>query len=134
MKKFYALVGLLLAVALPAKAEVARVINVQPKYVTYTEEQCRYVYVEKPATSENSAGGVLGAIAGAAIGNQIGGGSGKDIATVVGGVLGYQAGKGDSQPGGVEQRRVCEAVPVRVRQGEIVTFRYKGITFTHTFD
>lgn len=110
--------------------DVARVVYVQPKTVTVMQQQCRTVAVERPATNSNPAGGVLGAIAGAAIGNQLGGGTGKDIATVVGGVIGYQAGRGEDRPGGVEYRQVCENVPVTVQRGRTVTFEYQGQRFT----
>lgn len=112
----------------------AEVIRVEPRMVTVSQQQCREVAVQRPASSGNTAGGVLGALAGAAIGNQIGAGSGRDIATAAGAVIGYQAGKGEAQPGGIEYRTVCDMVPVTVQRGETVTFRYRGRIFTQTFD
>lgn len=114
-------------------AQDVYVVNVQPRMVTMYQQQCQQVAVQR-APSGNSSGGVLGAIAGAALGNQIGGGSGKDIATAAGAVIGYQIGRGPDQPGGVEYQTVCSNVPVTVQRGEIVTFVYKGRRFTQTFE
>lgn len=136
MKRTLAILAMLTTTAVYASDfdRAARVVYVQPKMVTVMQQQCKTVAVTRPATTENAAGGVLGAIAGAAIGNQLGGGSGRDIATVVGGVVGYQVGKGDAQPGGVEYRQVCENVPVAVQRGETVTFEYRGRRFNVDFD
>ena len=117
-----------------AQQEHARVIRVEPRYVTVNQQQCQEVQVHIPGQSGNDAGSVLGAIAGAAIGNQFGGGSGKDIATVVGGVIGYNAGRGDPMPGRTEQRMQCSYVPVMVQRGETVTFYYRGKTFKQVFE
>lgn len=112
----------------------AEVVRVEPRMVTTQQQQCQEVLVQVPGTSGNAAGGVLGAIAGAAIGNQIGGGSGRDIATVVGGVVGYQVGRGEAVAPTTERRVQCSFVPVTVQQGETVTFRYRGRTFSQTFE
>lgn len=114
-------------------AQEVYVVNVQPRMVTVQEQQCQQVAVQRPANNGNTAGGVLGALAGAALGNQIGGGSGKDIATAAGAVIGYQVGRGEPQSGGIEYRTVCTSVPVTVQRGETVTFNYKGRIFTQTF-
>lgn len=132
MKKVLA--GLFLLPSLALAQQYAEVVRVVPNMVTIQQQQCRDVYVEH-RRQENNAGSVLGAIAGAAIGNQFGGGSGKDIATVVGGVIGYNAGRGNDTGETYTEKRVkCEYVPVNMKQGDIVTFRYKGRLFTHTFD
>lgn len=110
------------------------IVRIEPRMVTSYQQQCREVAVHTAPTQGNAAGGLLGAVAGAALGNQIGGGSGKDIATVVGGVVGYQVGRGESQPGGVSYRTVCDSVPVAVQRGETVTFRYRGRLFSQTFE
>ncbi len=131
MKKV--LFGLAL-VAGAAQAQDVYVAHVQPRMVTVYQQQCQQVMVQRPSTSGNPAGGVLGALAGAALGNQVGGGSGRDIATAAGAVIGYQVGRGESQPGGVEYQTVCNQVPVTVQRGETVTFVYKGRRFTQTFE
>ena len=128
-----ALFGLAL-VASVAQAQDVYVAHVQPRMVTVYQQQCREVAVHTAPTQGNSAGGVLGALAGAALGNQVGGGSGRDIATAAGAVIGYQIGRGESQPGGVTYRTVCESVPVTTQRGETVTFRYRGRLFSQTFE
>ena len=110
------------------------IVRIDPRMVTTYHQQCREVAVQSAPTQGNAAGGVLGALAGAAIGNQIGGGSGRDIATAAGAVLGYQVGRGESQPGSIAYRTVCESVPVTQQRGETVTFRYRGRVFSQTFD
>ena len=115
-------------------AQDVYVVSAQPRLVTVYQQQCQQILVQRPASSGNNAGGVRGAIAGAALGNQVGGGSGKDIATVVGGVVGYQLGRGDAQPGGTEYQTVCNQIPVTVQRGETVTFSYRGRRFTQVFD
>jgi uncharacterized protein YcfJ len=124
----------LMFVASFAQAQEVYVVNVQPRLVTVYQQQCQQVMVQRPATSGNDAGGVFGAIAGAAIGNQIGGGSGRDIATAAGAVIGYQMGRGEPQPGSVGYQTVCNQVPVTVQRGETVTFVYRGRRFTQTFE
>ena len=114
--------------------QYAQVVRVEPRLVTTHEQQCQQIAVPRPATQGNAAGGVLGALAGAAIGNQIGSGSGRDIATAAGAVIGYQAGRGDPQPAGVEYRTVCELRPVTQQRGETVTFSYRGRIFTQVFE
>jgi uncharacterized protein YcfJ len=124
----------LMCVASVAQAQEVYVVNVQPRLVTVYQQQCQQIMVQRPATSGNDAGGVFGAIAGAAIGNQIGGGSGRDIATAAGAVIGYQMGRGEPQPGSVGYQTVCNQVPVTVQRGETVTFVYRGRRFTQTFE
>lgn len=114
--------------------QAVEILRIEPRMVTVYQQQCREVAVQTAPTQGNAAGGVLGALAGAAIGNQIGGGSGRDIATAAGAVLGYQVGRGESQPGGTVYRSVCESLPVTQQRGETVTFRYRGRVFSQTFD
>lgn len=124
----------LMFVASVAQAQEVYVVNVQPRLVTVYQQQCQQVMVQRPATSGNDAGGVFGAIAGAAIGNQIGGGSGRDIATAAGAVIGYQMGRSEPQSSSVGYQTVCNQVPVTVQRGETVTFVYRGRRFTQTFE
>ena len=138
MKRF-AILAILFAATGTALAQhyehsTVEVVRVEPRLVTTYQQQCREVAVQTAPTQGNNAGGVLGALAGAALGNQIGGGSGRDIATAAGAVIGYQVGRGDPQPGGVAYRTVCESVPVTVQRGETVTFRYRGRIFSQTFN
>jgi uncharacterized protein YcfJ len=110
-------------------SDVAVVVARQPRYLTSYQQVCTQVPVER----RSQGGGAVGAILGAAIGNQIGGGSGRDIATAAGAVIGAQMG---SQSDGtiVEMQTRCSQQPQQVMVGEIVTFEYRGRRFTQTFN
>lgn len=113
----------------------ARVIDVRPNIVQecYSVQEHRPSYgggYEQPPRSRTAP--VLGAIVGGALGNQIGGGSGRDAATVAGAALGYSITR-DAQErnrynnsqydrGGYSQRRQCDE---RV-EGYNVTFIIDG--------
>lgn len=129
---------LTLALMVPVVASAqnyAEVIRVEPRVYSTNEYHCRQVPVSRQHQSNyNAAGGVMGAIAGAAIGNQIGGGSGRDIATAAGAVLGHQLGSSSVSQGPTEYREYCESRPTVMQRGEIVTFRYRGRVFTQVFD
>ena len=113
--------------------QAAEVVHVQPRMVTTHQQVCEQVAVQRPA-QHNYAGSILGAIAGAALGNQVGGGSGKTIATASGAVIGAQLGRSETQPGGYDYQNVCRTVPVTQQRGEVVTFQYKGKTFSQVFE
>jgi uncharacterized protein YcfJ len=135
LKKLVSVTLLLLSsTAMAQNYHSVEIVRVEPRMVTTYQQQCREVAVQTAPTQGNSAGGVLGALAGAALGNQVGGGSGRDIATAAGAVIGYQIGRGEPTPGGVAYRTVCESVPVTTQRGETVTFRYRGRLFSQTFD
>ncbi len=81
-----------------ASPRYANVISVQPvkRKVDHKREECRderVVHKARPKDDHQIAGTVIGAIAGGVIGNQVGGGRGRDIATVAGAVGGGYAGK-----------------------------------------
>ncbi len=83
----------LLATPVAAETVFGRVTYVEPVYSnTYVDVPQTVCYdVEVPVTgrTQASTGDVLtGAIIGGAIGNQFGGGSGKDAATVLGAIIG----------------------------------------------
>lgn len=67
----------------------ARVVAVRPNITQscYNEPSHSYGHTEQAPRSRTAP--VLGAIVGGALGNQIGGGSGRDAATVAGAALGY---------------------------------------------
>ena len=109
--------------------DAAVVVARQPRYVTSYQQVCTQVPVERRSSV---GGGAVGAILGAAIGNQIGGGSGRDIATAAGAVIGGQMGsQNDSTV--VEMQTRCNQQPVQVLAGEYVTFEYRGRRFTQEF-
>lgn len=109
--------------------DAAVVVARQPRYVTSYQQVCTQVPVERRSSV---GGGAVGAILGAAIGNQIGGGSGRDIATAAGAVIGGQMGsQNDSTV--IEMQTRCNQQPVQVLAGEYVTFEYRGRRFTQEF-
>lgn len=78
-------------------AEYAQVINVEEikETVNTPREECKDVAVTKKAPVKDEhkiAGTAVGAVVGGLLGNQIGGGSGKKIATVAGAAAGGYAG------------------------------------------
>jgi len=79
-------------------ARYANVISVQPvkQKATREREECRderIVHKHRPKDDHQIAGTVIGAVAGGVIGHQVGGGRGRDLATVAGAVGGGYAGK-----------------------------------------
>jgi uncharacterized protein YcfJ len=79
----------------------------------------------------NVPGAVIGAVVGGILGHQVGGGTGKDIATVggavAGGAVGSQVGRGGQQ---VQTRDVqrCETVPSQARPDHWdVTYNFRGV-------
>ncbi|MBA8885094.1 glycine zipper 2TM domain-containing protein [Dokdonella fugitiva] len=81
-----------------AAPHYANVISVQPVKQTTTREreECRderVVHKRRPKDDRQIAGTVIGAVAGGVIGHQVGGGRGRDLATVAGAVGGGYAGK-----------------------------------------
>lgn len=101
-----------------------QIINVQPRFQTIQQKQCRQ---EQVASNNSGTGTVIGGVAGGIIGNQVGKGTGKDAATILGAIVGASVGNriGSDQQN-VEMREVCNYVPVTTQTGEIVTFMYKG--------
>lgn len=108
--------------------DVAVVVSRQPKFNTVYQQVCTQIPVERRGMGGTIMGGVLGA----AIGNQIGGGSGRDIATAAGAVIGGTiGGQNDST---VEMQTRCTQQPMQIQSGEIVTFEYRGRRFSQVFN
>lgn len=102
------LVSALLAATAGAQAadftDTAQVISATPIYESVNEprEECwtETVYGQPRQAGERSvAGPLLGGVAGAIVGNQVGRGSGNTVATAVGGAAGAMAGDRISNPG-----------------------------------
>ncbi|MBZ2188366.1 glycine zipper 2TM domain-containing protein [Alcanivorax sp. JB21] len=73
----------------PAAPTLAHVLNVEPISRSWQvpREDCHVVEVQRqaPITSEhNTAGTLIGAVVGGVLGNQVGGGNGKKVATAAG--------------------------------------------------
>ena len=74
----------------------ATVISVQPVRQKTDRKECRderIVHKHRPKDEHQIAGAVIGAVAGGVIGHQVGGGRGRDLATVAGAVGGGYAGR-----------------------------------------
>ncbi|MEO7071526.1 MAG: glycine zipper 2TM domain-containing protein [Rhodanobacter sp.] len=119
----------------------ARVVSVDPvRTATSTpKEVCRDEVVnhtEPPRDEHRIAGTAIGAVAGGLLGNQIGGGKGKTLATVAGAVGGGYAGnriQANQQHGQVtsEVRRRCSTVKSTGASkivGYDVRYVYNGVT------
>lgn len=138
-------------IAFPAFADgmasnTARVVGVDPKIETRYETQdvqvCEQyqVPVYGNVIVQGSQGDVLaGAIVGGAIGNQFGGGSGKDAMTVLGAILGANQASQPRVRNGVtgytwETRCHYEQqmTPVNIQTGFIVTYEQYG-SYYQTF-
>lgn len=113
--------------SMPAQ-DVAVVVGKQPRYATSYQQVCTQVPVER----RSPGGGAVGAILGAAIGNQIGDGRGRDIATAAGAVIGGQMGSQNDIT--VEMQTRCSQQPIQIQSGEIVTFEYRGRRFSQVFN
>ena len=130
MKKV--LVGLLMVSGLAAAQEVY-VVSVQPRFVTIQQSQCHVQEYIRDGRSGSST--AIGAVAGGLLGSTLGGNrndhlAGTVVGALVGGAIGSEVGR---EPARIEQRQVCQYVPVTVQQGEIVTFSYRGRIFTQAF-
>jgi uncharacterized protein YcfJ len=133
--------------ALPAAQAVefedtARVTRVTPRMeqVNRPREECRTEYVQVPVQQQRSGGGsVLGGIAGAIIGNQVGDGSGRVAATAAGAIAGTMIGdrvQNNNAPQGqrvqeqaVRQCRMVDGYETRT-VGYDVTYDYHGQSYT----
>ena len=76
------------------------------------------------ARPPNVIGAVVGGVAGAALGRQIGGGTGRDVATVLGGVAGATVGSqvGRNQPQAAATTTPAYRVTVQTDQGVLRTY------------
>ncbi|KAB7767831.1 glycine zipper 2TM domain-containing protein [Xanthomonas maliensis] len=107
------LIGLMAASAL-AQAQTYGPQDEGRRFNDGTRVHCRNVAVQKNATDPNRIGGtVAGAAIGGLLGNQIGGGDGKKLATVAGAVAGgatgrYVQGRRQETNGNRQVERVCE--------------------------
>ncbi len=121
--------------ASPREAQVVAVKPVTETVVT-PRERCTDVQLSERAPVQDEkrvAGTVIGALAGAALGNQVGGGSGKKLATVAGAAAGGYAGnqvQKNMQQKDVVTRteRRCEMVDERSERtiAYDVTYRLDG--------
>ncbi|MCS0658243.1 glycine zipper 2TM domain-containing protein [Massilia terrae] len=124
--------------------DFGRVVRVQPRVeqVRVPRQECRTQYVQTPVQQQRGSGGtVIGGIAGALLGSQVGGGNGKVAAAAAGAIAGAMVGdhvENDGRPvdGGVQEQAVrqCRNVDeIQTRNaGYDVTYEYRGHTYTQT--
>lgn len=127
-------------------AKYARVISVDPiRQTTNNPKQVCHdevvSHTEPPKDQHQIAGMAIGAVAGGLLGNQIGGGKGRTLATVAGAVGGGYAGKKieeSRQQNQVTQttERRCETVNNSSNKivGYDVRYEYNGVTRTTRMD
>lgn len=138
-------VAILSTIALQAVAleEVVKVLGVTPIYKEYVESipyrSCETKKFYKDFGYNGSRSDQLaGAIIGGAIGNQFGGGKGKEVMTVFGALLGAEMAKEDrgsrQGDGGYYYKDVCETKYRREHQSIIsyykVKYEYNGSEIT----
>ena len=115
----------LLVLATPVLAETVNdhyktVIEQTP----YRVEVCKDVRLRGQASTGDT---LFGAIIGGAIGNQFGGGKGKDAATVLGAIIGADvANKNNTKPGGTQRQFQIET---RYEETQREVYSHSTVTF-----
>ena len=140
MKKLLATVAMVCFASTASANEFATITKITPNYQNVSVPQYRTdcKIVEVPIyggrKQASTADAFVGAIIGGAIGNQFGGGSGKDAATVLGAIIGADvANKKGSQEQiiGYRQEQVCQNVTFYETQEELknytIRYEWRGI-------
>jgi uncharacterized protein YcfJ len=121
--------------------DTARVRTVEPQYenITVPRQACTQQMVNevRQTSAPNYGGAVIGGVAGALLGNQVGGGHGREAATALGAVVGAFAGNNLAN-GGPRYEQVprevttCQTVnEVQARlTGYRVGYDYRGQRYT----
>lgn len=137
MKISAALLGLASFAACAVQAsdftDTAKVVSSKPIYQTYTTQECHLVTVAAPpqAPQERQMGGsILGGVAGALLGSQIGQGSGRVAAGALGAIAGAITGdriqNDQAQAAAPQQQQVCRDVQRQEITGYEVHYVYAG--------
>lgn len=134
--------ALLCCCALPPVGAVdfddyARVINVAPQVeqINRPRQECRTEQMDRQ--SRNTGGSIIGGVAGAILGNQVGGGNGRIAATAAGAITGAIVGdrmeNGDSPTTYGQSSRHCRTVDhwESRNNGYAVTYDYHGHRYTN---
>lgn len=93
-----------------------------------TEQRC---WVERQQVADqgrSTAGTLAGAVIGGILGHQVGGGTGRDVATAAGAIGGAAVGSNMAGRGGTQDVRRCENVPSSRPDYYDVTYVYRGTT------
>jgi uncharacterized protein YcfJ len=122
--------------------DFGRVVRVQPRMeqVRTPHRECRTDYVQAQVPQQRSQGGsVIGGIAGALLGSQVGSGNGKVAAAAAGGIAGAMMGNQvdnqnnayapQTQEQAVQRCRNVDTVEQRAA-GYDVTYDYRGHSYT----
>lgn len=114
-------------------------VTPQVEQVNHPRQECRTEYVQVQQAPQRSMGGsIIGGIAGALLGNQVGGGSGRMAATAAGAIGGAIVGDrvdnngaqaGTTQEQAVKQCRTVDHWETR-NNGYEVTYDYRGRNYT----
>ena len=112
----------------------ATVTNVTPHYETYVRDEPRTVCTEDRYDNRDHStrNGIIGAVVGGALGNQVGKGDGRKAATiggaVLGGLIGAHHGNRDEYRyrEGTRCRRTYEQVSYQAVNGYDIEYRYRG--------
>ena len=118
----------------PKQAEVLAVKEAM-QTVSTPQEKCEQVVVQRKAPVQDEkrvAGTVLGGVAGALLGNQIGGGNGKKVATVVGAAGGAYA--GNQVQKGMQERDTDSATETRCKTVNVRSEKLVGYDVTYTYN
>ena len=115
----------------------ARVLSVQPitEQVRTPRQECREVSVVRPRPVRDQhqiAGTLLGALAGGLVGNQIGGGNGKKVATVAGAAAGGYAGNKVQE--GMQNRDTYTTTQTRCNTVNDISDKVVGYDVRYTLD
>jgi uncharacterized protein YcfJ len=109
-----------------ARVTSARAVVGPPEQRCWIERQ----QVSQPNSGVNAGGAIVGALIGGVLGHQVGGGTGRDVATaggaIAGGVIGSNAGRGGSSNYSQDVQR-CENATSTTPQYWDVTYQYRGI-------
>ncbi len=113
----------------------AQVTRVDPIYETIRtrvpEERCYESGVRDGG--DPTGGTVIGALVGAALGNQVGKGDGRDAATVAGAVVGGAIGRNVDRNDGSASRGACRVVEVEREQRRVASYDVEYVHQGQTF-
>jgi uncharacterized protein YcfJ len=141
MKKLLTAIAVLgFATAAQAQTEFATITKITPNYQNISTPRhrtdCNIIEVPVYGSQGQSSIGdtVLGAVIGGAVGNQFGGGRGKDAMTVLGAIVGADVANkrgGQQQIVGYRQEQVCQNVTFYETQEQIknytITYEWNGM-------
>ena len=118
--------------------DTAQVISATPIYQSVPQQVCQNQTVETqapPSQGNGIAGAIIGGLAGGLLGAQVGHGSGKTAATIVGAgggaIIGNQIANSPSPPT-TQTVQTCNNVMSNIVTGYTVVYQYNGRAITTT--